>query len=197
MLKYFASWWGLFVLAALDSSVLFFLPFGVDALVAYLAARWRELFWIAPVIAAMGSLTGAAGTFWIGRRAGEAGLERFVPRNRLDRVRQRVRQRGAIALAIPALMPPPFPLTPFILACGALDVSQRRFLATLAITRLIRFSIEAVLARTYGAGVLRALESERFRVVILGFAVIAVAGTVISGVMLWRNTKRLRAPRPA
>lgn len=197
MLKYFASWWGLVLLAAFDSSVLFFLPFGVDALVVYLAARWRDYFWLAPFLATAGSLAGAAGTFWIGAKAGEAGLERFVRKGQLERIRASVRKRGAIALAIPALLPPPFPLTPFILVCGALDVSRRRFFATLGIVRLLRFGVEAMLARVYGAGVLSVLESESFRLVIIAFAVIALAGTAASGVLLWRNSRRMQRPASA
>jgi membrane protein YqaA with SNARE-associated domain len=197
MLKYFASWWGLVLLAAFDSSVLFFLPFGVDALVVYLSARWRDFFWLVPILATAGSLAGAAVTFWIGAKAGETGLERFVHKGQLERIRRKVRKRGAIALAIPALMPPPFPLTPFILVCGALGVSRRRFFATLGVVRLVRFGVETTLARIYGEGILRALESDGFRLVIIAFAVVAIAGTAASGVVLWRNSKRMRQPRPA
>ena len=36
---FFLTWWGAYLLAALDSTMVFFLPFGVDALVIYLSAR--------------------------------------------------------------------------------------------------------------------------------------------------------------
>ncbi len=35
----FLSWWGAFILAALKSSLLFVVPFGIEALVIFLAAR--------------------------------------------------------------------------------------------------------------------------------------------------------------
>lgn len=54
--------WGVAVLAALDSSLVFFMPFGVDALVIYLAARDEALFWLYPLLATAGSLAGAAVT---------------------------------------------------------------------------------------------------------------------------------------
>jgi membrane protein YqaA with SNARE-associated domain len=191
-LRFFLTWWGAFVLGVLDSSLLFFLPFGIDALVVYLSARDRELFWLYPLLAAAGSLVGAAVTFWIGKKAGDVGLERFVPAKRLERLRCRVRDSGALAVAVPALMPPPFPLTPFVLTCGALDVDARRFFITFGAVRLLRFGTEALLARLYGTGILRVLESEGFQVVIIGFIVIAVVGTIVSGVMLWRSTHRSR-----
>jgi membrane protein YqaA with SNARE-associated domain len=200
----FLTWWGAFVMAALDTSMLFFLPFGVDALVIYLAARDSDLFWIYPLLATAGSITGAAGTFWIGKKAGEAGLERWVPEKRLERMRCKVRDRGAVAMAVPALLPPPFPLTPFILTCGALSMDFPRFLITFGAVRLVRFGGEAVLARIYGRGVLRFLKSDMFQAVIIGFVIVAVAGTIISGIMLWRSTRDKRrtaakapSPKPA
>ena len=194
--RFFLTWWGAFVLGALDSSLVFFMPFGIDALVIYLAARDPSFPWLHPVLATLGSLAGAAITFWIGRKAGEVGLERFVAARRLASIKTRVRNSGAFAIAVPALLPPPFPLTPFVLTCGALDVNRVRFFATFAAVRLLRFGTEAALARRYGTAVLRALESQIFQNVVIGFVVIALIGTIASAVMFWRHT-RPRAPRPA
>ena len=185
----FLTWWGPFVLGALDASLVFFMPFGVDAIVIYLAARDENLFWIYPLLATAGSVLGAATTFWIGRKAGEVGLDRLISRRHLDRLRCQVRDKGAVALALPAIMPPPFPLTPLVLTCGALNVDPRRFFSTFAAMRLLRFSIGAVLARIYGRGILRVLESDQFQMVIVGFIAIAVLGTIISLVIFWRNTQ--------
>ena len=189
---FFLSWWGAFLMAALDTSMLFFLPFGIDALVIFLAARDEELFWIYPILATAGSLTGAAITFWIGRKAGSTGLERLVPAKRLDRLKCKINDRGAVAMALPALLPPPFPLTPFVLTCGALDVDRWRFFATFGAVRLLRFGAEAALARIYGRGVLRVLQSEPFQMVVIGFIVIALLGTTVSAVLLWRSTHQKR-----
>jgi membrane protein YqaA with SNARE-associated domain len=185
---FFLTWWGAVLIAALDTSIVFFLPFGVDAVVIFLAARDEELFWLYPLLATAGSLAGAAGTFWVGRKVGAAGLERLVPAKRLDRLKSKVKEKGAVAMAVPALLPPPFPLTPFILTCGALDVNKWRFFTTLGTVRLLRFGAEAALARMYGRRVLAVLQSEPFQIVILGFIVIAVIGTVMSAVLLWRST---------
>ena len=197
ILRVFLSWWGAFLLGALDTSMLFFLPFGIDALVIYLAARDRDLFWLYPLLATAGSGLGAFVTYSIGRKLGEVGLARLVSPQRLERLQGRVKQGGAIALALPALLPPPFPLTPFILTCGALDVNLRRFLVTFVLVRLLRFSAEGLLARQYGRRVLAVLQSDIFQMVIVGFAIVAVAGTIASGVVLWRKTRPRPALRPA
>jgi membrane protein YqaA with SNARE-associated domain len=190
--RFFLTWWGAYVLGALDASMVFFLPFGIDAVVIYLSARNGMLFWIYPLLATAGSVTGAAVTYWIGRKGGELGLERLIPTNRLERFRKRVQKGGAVAMAVPALLPPPFPLTPFVLTCGALKANRWIFFPTFAAMRLIRFGSEAVLARIYGRGVLRLLESDTFQRVIVGFIIVAVLGTILSAVMLWRSTRQPR-----
>jgi len=190
---FFLTWWGAFLMAALDTSMLFFLPFGIDALVIYLAARNSDAFWVYPLLATAGSLVGAALTYGIGRTAGEAGLKRLVSEKRLERLQKRVRDGGAVTLAIPALLPPPFPLTPFILTCGALAVNAWRFFATFTAVRLLRFGAEGMLAHLYGRRVLSVLRSDTFQLVVVGFAVIAVGGTIASGVVLWRSTRSRRA----
>lgn len=172
--------------------MLFFLPFGVDGVVIYLAARNEGMFWLYPILATLGSLTGAATTYWIGKKIGEVGLERYVSERRLERVRWRVHDSGAVAMAIPALMPPPFPLTPFILTCGALQVNPWRFFGLFGAMRLLRFGTEALLALVYGRGILRMMQSDTFQLVIGTFVVIAVVGTAVSLVVLWRSTRASR-----
>jgi membrane protein YqaA with SNARE-associated domain len=196
LFRFFLTWWGALLMGALDSSLLFFLPFGIDALVIYLAAKQPSLFWLYPILATIGSVIGASVTFWIGIKAGDAGLERLLPANRLDRMRKRLRRPGAVATALPALLPPPFPMTPFILTAGALAVDARRFLIAFAAARLLRFGVEAILARLYGRGVLRFLESDAMQIGVIVFIVIAVLGTIASAAMLWRNTRQPRV-RPA
>src|SRR6476660_9157482 len=95
ILALFASPLGVIVLAALDSTLFFSLPFGIDAAVIILAARLRDLWWIVPFLATAGSVAGAALTFWMGMKIGEQGLERWVPAKRLERIRAKVRKKGA------------------------------------------------------------------------------------------------------
>lgn len=183
------SWWGAFIASALDSSLVFVLPFGVDALIIYLAAHDRETYWIYPFVMTAGSLAGAALTFWVGVKIGDKELPKFVSERHLDRLRQRVRNAGAGTLAVSALLPPPFPLTPFVLVCGALEVNRTLFFCVFAAMRLVRFGIEAWLAHWQGVRLLKVLQSDLFETVVIGLAVVAVVGTVGSAIMLWRQTR--------
>jgi membrane protein YqaA with SNARE-associated domain len=192
---YFLSPFGLLALAALDMSMLFFLPFAVDAAVIILTARRPDAAVLYVGMATAGSLIGGAITFWIGRRAGEHGLERFVSARRLDHIKGRVRRSGAIAFALPAMMPPPFPLTPFVLTCGALAVSKTRFFLTLGIVRLVRFAVEATLAVIYGQRILSWMKSDLFQAIVIGFTIVAVVVTIAGIWTLIRQSRK--AERPA
>ena len=109
LLSYFLTPGGLLLMGALDASVVFFLPLGIDFVLIILTARKPEWFWMYALLATVGSVIGAGVTFWIGRKLGEHGLARFVKPSTLKRVEQRVSHRGAISVAALGVIPPPFP----------------------------------------------------------------------------------------
>jgi membrane protein YqaA with SNARE-associated domain len=161
-------------------------PLGLDAFVVVLAARYGEIFWIFPLIATAASLVGAALAYWMGRAVGCERLPRLVPARHLERVKRHVWAGGAGALGMTAVMPPPFPLTAFVLACGALDVDRRRFFAAFGVMRLMRFSAGALLARHYGAGLLQMVDADALRTA--AAVLLLLTGTTL-GVILWRRTR--------
>ena len=198
-LGYFLTPPGLVLLAALDSSMVFFLPLGIDFVLILLAARKPELFWLYALLATVGSMLGAAGTFWIGRKVGEHGLSRFVKPSRLKRVQERVGASAAVTIAALAISPPPFPFTAFVLTSGAGRVNPWIFFVSLGAVRTIRFITEGALAARYGKGIIGWMQSTTFTVTVGILAVIAIIGTLVSAIALYRSSKRERgyAPRRA
>ncbi len=194
LLSWFISPGGLLVLATLDSSLLFFLPLANDVVVVNLAAGHSTRFWLYPLIATVGSVLGAGSTYWVGTRIGDDGLEKWISPRRVDRVRRRVKETGAVTLAVPALIPPPFPFTPFVLASGALRVHAATFFAVLAAMRLLRFGAEAWLARIYGRQLLQWMHSPAFQIVVWGLILLAVVGSAWSAYELIRKSRPRRAP---
>lgn len=176
----FLSPLGLVVLAALDSSMVFFLPAAVEAALVILIAQNRGFAWLFPILATGGSVAGAFITLLIGSKIGEQGIARWLPEKKVKSVQQRIKTSGTVALATSGLMPPPFPLSAFVLACGALGVKRPIFLVAFGVARLIRFSIVATFAVLYGTWILRVIESSAFQTVIAVFAIVAIAGTVFS-----------------
>jgi membrane protein YqaA with SNARE-associated domain len=179
--------------AMVDSSQVCVVPFGIDALVVVLAATYGEIFWIFPPIVTAVSLAGAALTYWIGRTAGDAGLPRFVAPHHIERIKARLDRTGSGLVAVAAVMPPPFPLTPVLLTCGALDFDRRRFLLVFGMMRLIRFSAEGLLARHYGSQVLEMLQWDWLQTAVTAVALVGSAAAIVMGAVLW---SRMR-PQPA
>lgn len=178
-------------LGILDSTLVFFLPLGIDAVVILMAARHPSIAWMYPVLATTGSVIGAAVTYWAGRKIGSKGLIRFIPHRRLESARAYLRSHGAIAVAALALIPPPFPFTPFVLTAGALHVSRMRLFPLLGLARLIRFGLEAWLAVTYGEQLTRWMAAEEFKVGVWVFVGIAVLGTAVSAAVIVRRARRI------
>ena len=195
LLGYFLTPAGVLVMGALDASVVFFLPLGIDFVVIIMAARKPDLFWMYAALATIGSIAGAGATFWIGRKVGEHGLSRLVKPSTLKRVEQRVTTSAALPIAALGVIPPPFPFTAFVLTTGACRLNPWTFLSTLAGVRLIRFMAEGALAAHYGRGILAWMESRTFTVVVIGLTVLAIGGTIVSGVAVYRSTKREKRQR--
>jgi len=98
-------------------------------------------------------------------------------------------------MGLSAILPPPFPLTAFVLTSGALKVGLARFLLVFAVARLVRFGTEAVLAHRFGTSLLRMLESEPAQRVAIGLIVISIVGTAITIVRVWRSSRSLSTVR--
>lgn len=169
------------------------MPLGTDALVILLASTLGGVFWIVPPIVTVASLIGAALTYWVGRSAGDVGLSRLVAPHHLERMKASVQKAGAGRLAAAAVLPPPFPLTPFLLTCGALDLDRGRFFLVFGIARLIRFSAVALLTRQYGYRVRQILDSLQLQTGVTLIVLMAVTLMIASAVMLRRRLRPVTA----
>jgi membrane protein YqaA with SNARE-associated domain len=177
---------GLLGLGVLDSSFLF-MPLGNDLLMIALTARHHERLPYYALMATMGSVLGCMLVDAIGRKGGEAGLEGRVPQRRLEYVKRKVGNNAAWALSFAALMPPPFPFTPFILAASALQYSRRKLLAVVAVSRFLRFSAVGLVGIFFGRRVIALAESTGFQYSILALVAISILGSALS---VYRWVKR-------
>lgn len=189
LLHYFLTPIGLFVLGILDASVVFYLPLGIDVVVILMAARTPHLFWLYAILAACGSATGAGGTFWLGREAGEHGLTRFVSSSRLKSIRHHI-DRGAAVVGALAIIPPPFPFTAFVLSGGALGLRARAFFPALVTARLIQYGVEGGLAAIYGRAIVHWMRTPTFKAVVSCIIALAIIGTIVSAIAVFKTTQK-------
>lgn len=109
---------GLFVVAVVDSSVIPMpVPGSTDLVLLWLVSH-RGSPWMLVPIAFAGSMLGGYTTWHLGRKGGEAALQRYVPARFLNRIRGWTERHPILAVFVPAILPPPIPLSPFLLAAG-------------------------------------------------------------------------------
>jgi membrane protein YqaA with SNARE-associated domain len=145
---------GLILLGIADNSVVP-LTGSMDVLCIWLAARHREPWPYYAVMATLGAVIGGYITYALARKGGKEMLERKLSKRRVAKVYKTFERWGFFAVAVPALLPPPFPFVPFLLAAGALQYSPKKFLGALILGRGIRYSIMACLGNIYGRPILR------------------------------------------
>ncbi len=165
---------GLILLGIADNSVVP-LPGSMDVLTIWLAAHQRSWWLYYAAMATAGALIGGYITYALARKGGKEAFERKLSKKKAEKVYQRFERWGFWAVAVPALLPPPFPIVPFLLAAGALQYSKKKFLGALALGRGIRFTIVAGLGAHYGNHIVRFFSKyyEPALYTLIGLAVVA------------------------
>jgi membrane protein YqaA with SNARE-associated domain len=151
-----------------------------DVLTIWLAARRPDLWPYYALMATIGAVGGGFITYSLARKGGKETLERKMSKQRAAKVCQRFERWGFGAVAIPAVLPPPFPIVPFLLAAGALQYSRKKFLGALVLGRSARYTIIAGLGALYGNSI-TAFFSQYYKAalgILIGLSLVGAAGAV-------------------
>ena len=177
---------GLFVVAFLDSSFLS-LPEVNDLLVIAMVRNDPESMPYYALMATLGSITGCLVLYLLGRRGGDSLIRRRFGGRRLTQAMELSQRYGILAVAIPAILPPPAPFKVFVLLAGVAKVPISQFVTAVALGRGFRYFAEGWLAVRYGEQA-EALLVENGAVVSLALAGIVAVATI--AYFLVRNRKR-------
>jgi membrane protein YqaA with SNARE-associated domain len=146
---------GVFLVSIVDSS---FVPLPVpgvtDVMIIILAAQHQNVILLV-LLATVGSALGGYFSHLVGQRGGMAFLEKRVPPRIFKRVCRWMETHAILSVALPAILPPPMPLSPFVLAAGALRMSRKKFMIAFTISRCLRHTIAAWLGIHYGRHIIR------------------------------------------
>ena len=146
---------GVFLVSIVDSS---FVPLPVpgvtDIMIIILAAQHQSVILLV-LLATVGSALGGYLSHLVGQRGGMAFLEKRVPPRIFKRVCRWMETHAILSVALPAILPPPMPLSPFVLAAGALKMSRKKFMIAFTISRCLRHTIAAWLGIHYGRHIIR------------------------------------------
>src|SRR4030095_12954313 len=141
------------VIGALDSSLLS-LPEINDYLVVGRCIKYPTAAFYFPLFAATGSVLGCNLLYSIMRRGGQAVRRRKFSVASIKRVETAYARFGFLAIAIPAVLPPPLPFKIFVATAGTLEYPRWKFLITVMVARSLRYYVEGILAVFYGRRVL-------------------------------------------
>jgi membrane protein DedA with SNARE-associated domain len=115
------------------------IPLGNDLLLIVLTARRHALLFYYAAMATAGSVAGCLIMDLSSRGGGEKGLKSTIGDKRTEYVKKRVNRHGGWALAVAALMPQPFPFTPFVAGAAALQYPRKNCSASLRSAGLCDF----------------------------------------------------------
>ena len=140
---------GLVGLGILDASVVP-LPGSLDVLTIILSANKHEFWLLYAASAWVGSVGGGYMTYELGRKGGKELLEKKVPKKQLERVYKWMEAHSSLTLFIPTLMPPPTPVSYFVLSAGAMGISKRHYFLVFGSAKAIRYLLLAYFSSRYG-----------------------------------------------
>src|SRR4030088_1079995 len=157
----------------------------MDVLTIWLAARHREPWPYYALMATLGAVIGGYITYSLARKGGKQAMERKLSKRRAAKVYEPFERWGFWAVAVPALLPPPFPFVPFLIAAGALQYSRKNFLVALTLGRALRYSIVAGLGALYGNQIVRFF-SRYYKPAVGILVALACAGGALSIIQYYR-----------
>jgi membrane protein YqaA with SNARE-associated domain len=177
---------GLIPLGLLDNALLP-LPGILDVATVVLSARLEQLWLYYALMATAGSLVGGFLTYRLARKGGKEALERRFSRKKVDKVCKIFGRWGFAAIAIPAVLPPPVPMVPFLLAAGAMQYPARKFLAALALGRISRYLILAYLASRYGRQIIAFIAEHAHPAAVA--IILTLTGVAMTIFYFWRGSR--------
>ena len=179
---------GLVLLGIADNSVIP-LTGSMDVLTIWLAARHHEPWPYYALMATIGAVIGGYITYALAHKGGKEAMERRLSKKRAAQVADKFERWGFFAVAIPAILPPPFPFVPFLIAAGAAQYPRKKFLGSLVLGRGLRYAIESFLGFHYGRHILRFF-NHYYKPALAILIGLAVVGAILSLIQYLRMKKK-------
>jgi membrane protein YqaA with SNARE-associated domain len=167
---------GLILLGIADSSLVP-LPGSMDVFTILLVSVHRDWWPYYGFMATVGAVLGGYITYRLAEKGGEKALEKKIGKPRAEKVYKKFEKRGFQTVVIGAVLPPPFPIVPFLMAAGILQYPCKKFLAALALGRGVRFFAVAYLGHLYGQAIIGFFGRYK-QPVLYALIALAVVGTV-------------------
>lgn len=168
---------GLIPLGIVDNSVI---PIAgsMDVVTVLLCAQSKQWWPYYTLMATIGSLIGGFITYRLTRTESKSHLAKLFSRPKAKGFKNLFGKWGFSAIVFPAILPPPFPIVPFLIAAGATQYPRGKFLGALAIGRALRYTILGILGFLYGKWILEVMRAHVLLIVSVGVGLILASVTV-------------------
>ena len=177
---------GLFFVAFLDSSFLS-LPEINDGLVMWMVHQHKERMAYYALMATFGSIAGCFVLYYLGRKGGDVLLQKRFQGRRLERAVRLFGRYGVLAVAVPAILPPPAPFKIFVLLAGVAKVPPLHFAVAIGAGRGFRYFLVAYLAVRFGDQAIQFLRDNSQTVALTVAALVLGCGLAY---LIWRYRRR-------
>jgi membrane protein YqaA with SNARE-associated domain len=148
--------WGIGIIAVIDSAAI---PMPLDPMVLdYVSAdHARAILYC--LMAAFGSAVGSLLPYYLGRAGGEIFLLKRINRERYEKLRDRFEKQEFLAIMLPAMAPPPFPVKLFELAAGVFEMRPLAYFSAIFVGKFVRFIVVSVLIIFFGKRIVHTIQA--------------------------------------
>ncbi len=185
---------GLILLGLADNSAVP-LPGSMDVFTVLLSAHNREWWPYYAAMATVGSVIGGYLTYRLAREGEEKLLEKKIGESRAEKAYKKFEKHGFLWVFLSAILPPPFPIVPALMAAGALNYPREKFVLALTAGRGVRYFALAYVGQIYGKAIIYFFSEyyEPMLYVLIGLGVAGGFGALIY-LKWYRPKKRKHLP---
>lgn len=186
---------GLILLGIADNSAIP-LPGSQDVFTILLSAHNRDWWPYYAAMATAGAVIGGYLTYRLAAKGGHKEFEKKIGKKRAEKVYKKFEKRGGVSVFVGAILPPPVPIVPFLMAAGVLQYPRHKFLAALGGGRAVRYFAVAYVGHRYGTAIIGFL-SQYYQPVLYGLLGLAVLGAMGALLYLkWYHPRHKKGGEP-
>jgi membrane protein YqaA with SNARE-associated domain len=191
---------GLILLGLADNTPFVSAPPGSEDVFLILLSAHHPQWWIYyAFMATVGEVLGGYLGYRLAAKGGRETFEKKVGKPRAEKIYERFEKRGYLTVLTGAILPPPFPFSPVVMAAGVMQYPHKKFLSALLAGRAVRFLTVAFLGRVYGQQMI-SFFSRHYRTllyVLISVIVIAGIGALVYFIWFRPSQQRRSGTRPA
>lgn len=165
---------GLIPLGIIDNSII---PItgSMDVVTVLLCAQGKQWWPYYTFMATLGSVLGGYITYRLARGESKGKFAKLLQRSKAKIFKNMFEKWGYAAIIVPAVLPPPFPMVPFLIAAGATQYPRSKFLSALTFGRAVRYTILGILGFLYGHWIINVMREHVVEIVCVGAGLIVAS----------------------